>query len=239
MIAGVKKAIKRMVFAVVKPPIKTIMSSYAQAGEDAILRYLFESTGVRHPSYLELGVCKPDIGSNTYLFYQTGSKGVCVEADASLIDKIKAVRSEDVVLNVGVGNEDGKELDFFIFNEPSLNTMNREEAESRERHGTYRITKVVKIKVQTVNTVIADHFPSFPDLLSIDIEGMDLAVLKTLDFERYPIPAICVETCTYSENHIKPKDYSVQDFMLKQGYFIYADTYINTVFVNSKWFYQK
>jgi hypothetical protein len=98
---------------------------------------------------------------------------------------------------------------------------------------------VVKIKVQTVNTFIADHFPSFPDLLSIDIEGMDLAVLKTLDFERYPIPAICVETCTYSEDHIKPKDYSIQDYMLKQGYFIYADTYINTVFVNSKWFYQK
>ena len=66
---------------------------------------------------------------------------------------------------------------------------------------------------------------------------MDLLVLQSLNFDEYPIPVICAETCTYSENYIKPKDLRISEFMRGKGYFVYADTYINTIFVNSKWFY--
>ena len=74
------------------------------------------------------------------------------------------------------------------------------------------------------------------DFLSIDIEGLDLDVLKSLDYEKYSIPVICAETCTFSETHIKPKDKSIEDFMLTKGYFLYADTYVNSIFVNENWF---
>ena len=76
-------------------------------------------------------------------------------------------------------------------------------------------------------------------MLSLDIEGLDLEVLKSLDFEKYPIPVICVETCTYSENHIRPKDKTILEFVMSKGYEVYADTYINTIFVNKAWFYKK
>ena len=89
-----------------------------------------------------------------------------------------------------------------------------------------------------INTLIAENFDDYPDLLSIDIEGLDLAVLKSLDYEKYPLPVICVETCTYSENHIRPKDPTIADFLSGKGYEVYADTYINTIFVNKKWFYK-
>ena len=74
--------------------------------------------------------------------------------------------------------------------------------------------------------------------LSIDIEGLDLAVLRTLDFERYPIPIVCVETCRYSEDHVRPRDHSIAEFMATKGYEAYADTYINTIFVRKTWFYR-
>jgi FkbM family methyltransferase len=233
----IKNQIKELVFKFIKPQKELVYNSYAQAGEDVILKFLFNDIGIAVPSYLELGVYKPDIGSNTFLFYQLGSRGVCVEADVTLIDKIKSVRKGDTVLNVGVGIKDEEEVCFYVFDEPSLNTLDKTEADFRVSQGTYKIDKVEKIKLLNINTIISQHFPTYPDLLSIDIEGMDLAVLQTLDFNKFPIPVICVETCTYSESHIRPKDQGIIDFMLTKNYFIYADTYINTIFVNNDWFY--
>ncbi len=84
----------------------------------------------------------------------------------------------------------------------------------------------------TIILNIASNFKSYPDLLSIDIEGLDYEVLKSLNYDKYPIPIICAETCTYSETHIKPKNKLIAELMLSKGYMIYADTYVNTIFVN-------
>jgi len=97
---------------------------------------------------------------------------------------------------------------------------------------------VVKVPLININKIIKENFTAFPDFLSIDIEGLDLDVLKSLDFDQFPIPVICVETCTYSEDHIRPKDYSIAEFVISKGYEVYADTYINTIFVNKDWFYK-
>jgi hypothetical protein len=97
----------------------------------------------------------------------------------------------------------------------------------------------VQVPLVNINRIIEENFKELPDFLSIDIEGLDLPVLKTLDFQRFPIPVICAETCQYSENHIKPKDKSIENFLVTKGYFAYADTYLNTFFVNEKWFYSQ
>lgn len=237
MIQRLKNRIKKIVYREKKPPV--VRTCYSQAGEDIILKFLFNDFGKSHISYLDLGTNKPDVDNNTFLFYQEGCRGVCVEADNSLIANIKNVRPEDKIINAGVSVSGDKEADFYIFDIPEINTFNKEEAEYRSSFGTYKIVKVVRMPLVTINDLIENNFDRYPDLLSIDIEGMDLIVLKSLDFHRFPIPVICVETCTYSENHIRPKDHSIAEFILTQGYEIYADTYINTIFVNKNWFYKK
>lgn len=232
MFVFVKKLILRFVRLFV------FQNSYAQAGEDVIVKFLFDSKKNAIKSYLDLGTCSPDSHNNTYLFYTLGIRGVCVEADSSLIARIKKIRRKDVVLNLGVGvHGQSAWADFYIFDQPALNTFNKEEASFREKHGTYKILKVEKIQIKEINSIIKENFNEYPDFLSIDIESMDLKVLQSLDFDKYPIPVICAETCTYSEDHIKPKDLKISEFMLENGYFIYADTYINTIFVNYKWFH--
>ena len=212
-------------------------TSYSQAGEDAIVRYLFNDYGLKSITYLDLGTNIPDYCNNTYWFYKNKSRGVCVEADSSLIENIKKSRPRDKVINVGVSVSNEKEADFYIFNEPAINTFNKLEADERSISGKYKIIKVNKVPLLNINDIISDNFKSYPDYLSIDIEGLDLDVLKSLNFSIYPIPVICVETCTYSENHIRPKDQTISEFMGTVGYEIYADTYLNTIFINKAWFY--
>ena len=237
MMKGIKKLVKKTVYKVVPPPFTEY--SFSQAGEDAVIRFLFQDYGKKNISYLDIGTNTPHWGNNTFLFYIHGSRGVCVEADASLIPKIKEIRPNDKVINAGVAVAEENEADFYIFNIPAINTFSKEEADYRSSFGNYKIVKVAKVPLITINNLIRDNFSSFPDLISIDIEGLDLAVLKTLDFDKYPVPVICVETCTYSENHVRPKDHTIAEFMLTKNYEIYADTYINTIFVNRSWFYKR
>lgn len=237
MIQSIKNGIKRVVYSIIPPP--HIPNSYSQAGEDAILTFLFHDYGKSKIEYLDLGTNTPDSCNNTFAFYKKGNKGVCVEADITLIDAIKQKRPNDKVINAGVSIRNESEADFYIFNVPSISTFDKKEAEYRSSFGNYKIVKIAKVPLININNLIKDNFKTYPDLISIDIEGLDLDVLKSLDFKQYPVPVICVETCTYSENHIRPKDLSIAEFMLTKGYEIYADTYINTIFVNKKWFNNK
>ena len=211
-------------------------TSFSQCGEDAIVNFLFNSFGKKSIEYLDIGTNTPDLGNNTYFFYKNGGKGVCVEADINLIDNLKKVRPKDVVINAGVSISDQKFASFFLFNESALNTFNEVEAIQREKSGKYQIINKIEVPLKKINDIIKENFIKFPDFLSIDIEGLDFEVLSTLNFQQFPIPVICVETCTYSETHIKSKDSNIINLMQSKGYDIYADTYINTIFVNKKWF---
>src|SRR6266496_4686778 len=186
---GHKNFIEKVIDRTTEPPLSR--SSYSQAGEDVILRFLFNDFGKTVISYLELGTNQPKADNNTFLFYRKGGHGVCVEADSSLIPKIKKARPNDKIINAGVSVTADKEADFYIFDIPGINTFNKEEAEQRSSSGNHKIVKVVKVPLIHINDLIKNNFDSYPDLLSIDIEGLDLAVLKSFDFDRFPIPVIC------------------------------------------------
>jgi FkbM family methyltransferase len=230
-----KRIIKQAVYSIVPPPY--VPASYSQAGEDAILRFLFADKKMERISYLDVGTNVPDTGNNTYLFYRNGSRGVCVEADKTLIPEIARIRPGDKILNVGVSTDGSGEAEFYVFECKGISTFDKAEAERRAASGSYRMTEIAKVKLADINCILRDNFDSVPDLLSLDIEGLDMPVLRSLDFEKYPIPVVCVETCTYSETHLRPKDPSIAKFMLTQGYEVYADTYINTIFVRRTWFH--
>ena len=238
----VKRYLRKIKNTIFSTPItirKVVYNSYSQAGEDAVLNFLFADKNMTAVSYLDIGTNTPDYCNNTYLLYQNGNRGVCVEADKTLIPLIESIRPGDKVINAGVADCEAIEADFFIFDIKGLNTFDKTEAEKRQASGAFKIIEVVKVPVVSINNIIESNFNTYPDFLSIDIEGLDLKVLKSLNFEKYPIPVVCVETCSFSENHIRPKEHAILSFMFSVGYEVYADTYINTIFVNKNWFYKK
>ncbi len=210
--------------------------SYAQAGEDRILEYLFYQLKIKSPSYLDIGANFPVAFNNTYFLYAKGCKGVCVEPDPSLIPDLKKYRGRDIILNIGVGLSEVSEADFYIFNAKGLNTFSKEEAEFRQSFGTYKVQQVLKVPLQTINNIIAEHFTTPPNFLSIDVEGLDLAILQSLDFSRYKPDVICTETISYDEGRGTRKLTDIIDFVSSKGYVVYADTHINTIFVASHYF---
>ncbi len=209
---------------------------YTATGEDVILRYLFDSVGIPRPDYLDIGANDPVNGNNTYVFYRDGSSGVCVDAHPDLAWKIATIRPRDVCLNIAVGVAEEGSVDVYLFDVAGLSTIDATEAAQREALGTYKVVRTVSVPLRTINDVIAANFAAYPLLLSLDIEGMDYSVLHSLDAERFPIPVICVETVAYGESHVRKKEHAIGDLLESRGYFLYADTFINSIFVRDAWY---
>src|SRR5262245_46024963 len=202
--------------------------SYAQLGEDLIIDGLVQWMKIPKPSYLDIGAHHPTTLSNTYYFYLRGARGVCIEPDPFLYRQFRRKRPKDTVLNVGVGTGAVDAADCYVMPHRGLNTFSAEEAKALDKAGE-RIVEVLKIPLVNVNDIIAAHCKGCPNFVSLDVEGLDLAVLQSFDFGRYRPEVFCVETMGYSGCR---KEVEIVDFLRGKDYVVFADTYVNTIFVD-------
>jgi FkbM family methyltransferase len=207
-----------------------LSGSYAQAGEDLLVRFLFGMLQIDRPTFLDIGAYHPWRFSNTALLYVGGSRGINVEPDPDSATAFRRQRPGDLTRNVGCGPEPGR-LTFYRMSAPTLNTFSHEAAQAAvaESGGRYQITSTFDVDVCTVPQIL-DGRPC-PDFVSLDVEGMDLAILQTLPTWGGRPAVLCVETATYSETGGSVKLTEPAELLATHGYVQFADTWMNTVFV--------
>lgn len=205
---------------------------YSQRGEDIIVLNIFQHMKIDKPSYLDLGAHHPYHINNTQLFYMRGSRGINVEPNPNLIEAFHTHRSGDTNLCVGVGPERG-ELDFYMSDPMSgRNSFMRELA----LEGVTEVSKI-QVPVVLVSDIIRDYAGGvFPDFLSVDIEGFDYAVLKSIDYQLIRGPrVICVEMFS----GLKGQMDNTKEIKrcLNPCYFFHSQVGANGIFVhrNYKW----
>jgi FkbM family methyltransferase len=237
-IRKIKKEILTLKNSIFKTKGKKFRSySYSQCGEDIIVQYIFNLRGVPFPTYIDIGANDPFFLNNTAIFYDQGCKGINVEANPDLIRKFYDLRPNDINLNLAVGPMD-QECDFYVIDDPTLSTFKRDECEKYIATGRYHISKTIKLKITTLQKIIDDYYNGlFPDFLSIDVEGMDLEILKTLDYTKATPKIICVEASEYSPlGNGKPRNELIE-FLQLNGYYEYANTNLNAIMVRRDfWF---
>lgn len=211
-------------------------ASYSQSGEDRVVKFIFEALGIQKPTYLDIGAHDPVRYSNTYLFYEDGCNGVCVEPNPRLFSRLQHWRPRDVCLNVGIGAISREAVPFYELSSDTLSTFSESEAKRNvEKHGL-QIERVIRIDIMTPGDIIQKYFQSSPDFVSLDVEGLELEILGAFDFSGARPVVICVETITYEKNGGGVKLTNVIEFLTNVGYMLYADTNINTIFVDrQKW----
>jgi FkbM family methyltransferase len=218
------------------PRSRAAKVSYAQQGEDLIVEAILWELGITNPTYLDVGAADPTIGNNTYLFYTKGFRGVLVEPNPAFIPPLRSVRPRDEVLNLGIGFSDQTEVDYFMISGPggeNLNTFSKSQADAvvAKYQGQRRIEKVLKMPLVNINRVIADHFRGkAPDFVSIDTEGLDFDILRSLDFDQFRPPVICAETLAVDTK----VDAKLLDMMRLKGYSVRGSTWVNAIFVDDR-----
>ena len=221
------------------PAGKFQKSSYSQCGEDLIVKFIFDSLGIKNPGYIDIGAHHPFYINNTAIFYNSGSVGINIEPDPVLFREFTIHRKKDININAGIGTENSV-LDFYLMSSPTLNSFSKEAALDAEKKG-YSIIDVKQVQLYQLDKIIReDAAGKFPDFLSLDVEGLDMDILASIDYERNAPTVICVETIAFSTTGEAEKDRRIIDFLETRGYTLYADTYINSIFVKrNEWVNRK
>lgn len=200
--------------------------SFAQEGEDLVLNRFFERQ--QGGFYVDIGAHHPVRFSNTYKFYLKGWRGINVDAMPGSMDSFKKLRPRDINLEHAVSDK-SETLIYNIFNEPALNTFSEEVAKEHCKVEIYEIIEKREIKTVTLANILDIHLPhGIPiDFLSIDVEGLDLAVLQSNNWDKYRPRMVLAETLF---NDLEAFDTNeVYNYLKEQGYKIVAKTY-NTMF---------
>lgn len=189
------------------------MPSYAQDNEDLLVDKFLTDLNKKDISYVDIGAGDPIIINNTYHFYQKGFHGILIDPLPWNCQLIKEKRPRDILMEGVI--HDGDESEIYV--------------RVRGRHGGgSRIVsekppenkRQVKAKTYRINDIL-DYLRKTPDFISIDAEGFDLRIIKSMDLKRYKVPVFCVET---------EHDASITPHMISYGYKVAAKTRSNTIF---------
>jgi FkbM family methyltransferase len=188
---AIRALLERMLPGVVKSADE--QECYSQEGEDLIVARLFD--GKSNGFFVDVGAHHPIRHSNTYLLYRRGWRGINIDATPGSMAKFRRLRPQDINVESLVAN-DLSPRRFYVFNESALNTASGKLARERPiENGNYQITSEVDLRPRPLASLLDEFLPQgrVIDLMSVDVEGLDLDVLRSNDWRRYRPKLLLVE----------------------------------------------
>jgi glycosyltransferase involved in cell wall biosynthesis len=169
--------------------------------------------------FVDAGCCDGEHISNTYKLEKLGWSGICIDVFPTNFER----RPNSKVVEAALHGIKDLELDFMISKAPEISGI----TDYLGKKGTAAYTgwepyieKIIKVKTQLLHEILdANNAPEFIEYLSIDIEGVELEVLKTFPFDRYKFGCISLE-----HNYEEPRRTHIKDLLKSKGY-----TYIKQV----------
>jgi FkbM family methyltransferase len=164
--------------------------SYAQNFEDVMIARLFERD--YRGFYIDVGAADPVFLSVTKHFYDSGWRGINIEPLPRFYERLRSERPEDINLNVAVGTTAGRASFFEIVESAENSTMDEE------------IMRALAGGGNTVKTHVVELLPLAEicrryceerriDVLKVDVEGAELDVLRSADWDRFRPLLVVVE----------------------------------------------
>jgi len=197
--------------------------SYSQYGEDMVLKAFIEMEYPKNYKgfYIDIGAHHPFRFSNTAYFYKKRWRGINVEPTPTLIKKFHSLRKRDININAAVGISD-EPLMFYFFNEPALNSFDRELALSSENY-RYKIIDRAEIPIEKLSSILDKNLPKGTEItfMTVDVEGFDFKVLKSNDWQKYKPKFILIENEIDFENIMLNKVYN---YLKDKGYQLIGKT---------------
>jgi FkbM family methyltransferase len=167
-------------------------STYAQLQEDIVIQALIGTVD----KFIDVGAYDGIKYSNTFLFALQGAKGLCFEPVKSTFFKLERLylfNPRVECINEGISNAE-KTLEIKSYGplssiDETKNPRHRELVKFDENAPSQTIT------VRPLNSWLSKYSDLWhPDVISIDVEGHELQVLKGIDFSRLTTKCWVIET---------------------------------------------
>jgi len=182
--------------------------------------------------YVDVGAHHPFYYSNTFHFYSKGWKGINIDAVPGSMKPFLELRPRDINLEACVGKP-GRWVEFAVFEEQALNTMDSEVATRLIQQNRTRLLSKQTLKTRGLAEILESHLPRGQtiDFLSIDVEGADLEVLESNDWDMFRPEFIIVEN--HGTDLLKIDQVPVVGFLAAHKYTPVAATGPSLIFSRS------
>ena len=215
--------------------MKNNFISYSQHADDYIAWQLLGKK--KEGLVIEVGAFDGIHLSNSYSFSQLGWKSICIEPNPEIFEYLKLNRLNSININKAiVGDENIKEIDFYKEEIGVLSGCKYDEDDIKSRYKnrgiSYKEPDKLKVKAITLNALFEEFNLDEIDVLSIDVEGFELEVLKGLNLNRYNVNLFIIEANTIIEkqkilNYFKNKTNYIYVGENKQNLFFLRDVYLS------------
>ena len=206
--------------------------NYSQFGQDA---YVFDKLFNRKNFgvFVDVGGNEPIHSNNTYLFELNGWSGIAIEPQDNLRKLWTGTRKSEC-LDYVVGPED-KDISFVEGGEAEHGLA-----------GVSRFNKVSDVhkkeiikKQKRLDEILKENNINKVDFLSIDVEGYEMQVLNSIDFNTINIKVICIENNIAFKNILiigkyigsELGDFNLRKFLRNKGYRQVARIMCDDVFI--------
>ena len=193
--------------------------SYAMDGEDLAID-LFNKKRDKG-FYVDIGAHHPIQRNNTHLLFKKGWEGINIDINQFSIELFNFLRPKDLNLQIAISDKEGEVSFFYQKKFSQLNTTDKRVAEENFQG----IFQEKKVKCQTIQNILdnSKYKNKKIDFLNIDIEGAEMKVLNTLNFEIYDPSLICIEILGYRDLNLEQREIEIKNneiykFLVNQGY---------------------
>jgi len=162
----------------------------SQYGQDKILDELIKKD---KGFFVDIGAHNGITYNNSKLFEDKGWDGICIEPLPEVFKELEKNRN-CILENCAISNEEGI-VDFVQicgYGE-MLSGFGREEVAEhtiKKHGGNYEI---IKVPVFRLETILIKYNINHIDFCSIDVEGNELNVVKSVDFDKFIIDFLTIE----------------------------------------------
>ena len=195
---------------------------HSQFGED---RYIVENIEfLQKGVFIDIGAGHPTYLSNSYFFEKNGWKCLCIDADINQIELLKKER-----LNVewaAISLQEGE----ISFNQSFLPELSS--TLQKDKYGG--LIKIpfrdsVRVPAFRLETLLNKYNIGTIDILDIDVEGTELEVWKSFDYEKHKPKVVIIE---YYGLGLGDNSENFKNFFAKLPYKLVHTTCTNFIFVN-------
>jgi FkbM family methyltransferase len=189
--------------------------------------------GYKNGFYVDVGA-HDGISLNNTLYFEKNNNwsGINIEPIKEVFDKLVINRPNNINLNCAVCNNDG-ETDFLcnrgytemlsgIKDNFDIRHLQRLEIENKDNGS---ITEVIKVETKKLETILDENDISHINYLSIDVEGAEFEVIKSINFDKVFIDVIGFE------NNYPDVSVPIVEYLHNKG-FIIIHTTIDIFMIN-------
>lgn len=186
-------------------------------------KYLEENIfkGHKYGFFVDIGA-HDGVSINNTLYFESKNNwsGICAEPIPEIFDKLKINRHKCINLNLAIDNNDGNTE--FIHNKGHTEMLSgiknhydprHSQRLQREIQSNGGSTQIINVPTKKLSTIFKENNIKNVNYLSIDVEGGEFPVIKSIDFDN-----VFIDVIGFENNYSDTVTTNIINYLSEKGY---------------------